>query len=47
MKKHNERGAGRKKDYTVPTRRITIPIVIEEQVKELSKPYLTPKKNGN
>jgi len=46
MKKHNERGAGRKKDYTVPTERITIPSCIKDEVKELSKPYLTPKKNG-
>ena len=39
----NPFGAGRKKKFTVPTKKIFIPIVIEEQVNELSKPYLTKK----
>jgi len=44
MKKHNERNAGRKKKYNVDTKTIKIPVPILDQVKELSKPYLTIKK---
>lgn len=39
MKKHNERNAGRKPKFTVPSKRVLIPIVIDEEVKELSKPF--------
>ncbi len=40
----NDRNAGRKKKFNVPTKKILIPVVIEQEVKELSKPYLN--KNG-
>lgn len=40
---HNERNAGRKPKYTVHTIKIIVPEPIIEQVKELSKPYLSKK----
>jgi len=36
---HNERGAGRKKKYSVPVKLIRVPEPILEQVDLLSKPY--------
>lgn len=40
MKKtHNERNAGRKPKYTVPSKFIRVPEPILDQVKELSKPF--------
>jgi len=51
MKKtHNERNAGRKPKYIVPSKFIRVPEPILERVKELSKPFeykkwLNPKLN--
>jgi len=42
----NPFGAGRPNKFSVPTKKKIIPLAIEKQVDELSKPYLTPKKNG-
>jgi hypothetical protein len=39
----NPFGAGRKKKFTVPTKKMIVPIVLEGAVNELSKPYLTKK----
>jgi len=36
---HNERGAGRKKKYSVPVKLIRVPEPIIKQVVELSKPF--------
>jgi len=42
MKKtHNERGAGRKKKYTVPVKLIRVPVPILDQLDQLAKPYET------
>ena len=43
MKKHNERNAGRKPKYKVPSKTIQVPLPILEQVEEMSKPYLNVK----
>jgi len=44
MKKiHNERNAGRKPKYTCKTVLKRIPVLIEKQVEELAKNYLTNK----
>lgn len=42
----NERNAGRKPKFNVPTKTVLIPIIILDEVNELSKPYKTIKKNG-
>lgn len=44
MKVHNERNAGRKKKYSVPTIKMIIPFILKEEVVEMSKPYLTKTK---
>lgn len=44
--KKNERNAGRKPMFTVPSKKVLIPICIENQVNELSKSFKT-KKNEN
>lgn len=39
MKKHNERGAGRKKKYNVPVKLVRIPVPILQEVDLLAKPF--------
>lgn len=41
MKTKNERGAGRKKTYTVDIKKISVPVPILDEVQKMSKPYLT------
>ena len=43
MKKHNERNAGRKPKFTCKTVLKRIPVLIADQVEELSKQFLTKK----
>lgn len=45
MKKetNNERNAGRKKKYTSETKLKRIPIIMEKEIDELLKPYLSKK----
>lgn len=47
MKKHNERGAGRKPKYNCATKLKRIPIIAEKKIDELLIPYLSniPKNN--
>jgi len=45
MKKiHNERNAGRKPKYSVPVKKVNVPLPLIDKVEELSKEYLTVKK---
>ena len=37
--KKNERNAGRKPKFNVPSKKVLIPICIEDKVKELAKEY--------
>lgn len=47
MKAKNERNAGRKPKFTVPYKKVSIPVPIIEEVQEMSKQFLTNKKQYN
>jgi len=43
MKKHNERGAGRKPKYNCSTKLKRIPVIAEKEIDQLLIPYLSKK----
>jgi hypothetical protein len=43
MKKKNERNAGRKPKFTVPSKTVLVPEPILQDVENLSKPFLNEK----